>query len=384
MVELLYPFLLPYTFAAPVHGVLELIQVADLGGQETISFLIVTCNVSIAHLMLLFVRQDFPNYKQYIANIFPGATLLLLSLAYSYLRVQAIDRKVMTSIPVTAGIVQAGMDPFSKHRDPDEVVRRHVRMTKAIIREQSPDFIVWSESAVMTPIPEYMIKYNLSQKLGGDLNRPIILGAIIRDGKDTSRLSNSILVSGGDGYVCPDCRYDKQVLIPFTEVFTIGALREELSHIGSLKAGEQERSISLRKHNIAAFICYESLFPGLVRKLVISKEAHLLVNLANDGWFGDTAEPFVHLALSKLRAVEHRRYLVRGTTSGFSAVVDPVGRVVARTGLNQETTLVSKVAWLSDNTLFGALGSCPWGVLSILCLLYTIIMKRRRHALSKK
>ena len=86
------------------------------------------------------------------------------------------------------------------------------------------------------------------------------------------------------------------------------------------------------KHPVSVLICYEDILPRFTNDAVRHADPELLVNMTNDAWFGDTSEPWEHLALAQLRAVEHRRYLVRGTNSGVSAVVDPVGRVVAHSG----------------------------------------------------
>ena len=81
-----------------------------------------------------------------------------------------------------------------------------------------------------------------------------------------------------------------------------------------------------------AIICFEAVFPGLVRKFV-NRGSQLIVNLTNDGWYGDGAAPYQHLAMARWRAVENRRYLLRATNSGISAIIDPAGRIAASTRL---------------------------------------------------
>ncbi len=88
------------------------------------------------------------------------------------------------------------------------------------------------------------------------------------------------------------------------------------------------------------------------------------MNITNDAWFGDTAEPWEHLALAQLRAVEHRRYLVRGTNSGVSAVVDPVGRVTAHSGTFRQETLLAPIHWMRSRTVYEAVGDWPWVLVS--------------------
>jgi apolipoprotein N-acyltransferase len=76
---------------------------------------------------------------------------------------------------------------------------------------------------------------------------------------------------------------------------------------------------------IATPICYEAVRPDLVRRMVVEGDANLIVTLANDAWFGGSQEPWLHLHLARLRAVELRRYVVRATNSGVSALVGPTG-----------------------------------------------------------
>jgi apolipoprotein N-acyltransferase len=82
--------------------------------------------------------------------------------------------------------------------------------------------------------------------------------------------------------------------------------------------------------------------------------------MTNDAWFGDSTEPWIHLALAKLRAVEHRRYLVRSTNSGVSALVDPVGRVPLHGGTFKEESLIGVAKFMRAKTVYELLGDGPW------------------------
>src|SRR5690348_1986099 len=115
-------------------------------------------------------------------------------------------------------------------------------------------------------------------------------------------------------------------------------------------------------HRISTLICYEDILPSFVNGMVAHASPDLLVNMTNDKWFGDSTEPWIHLALAKLRAVEHRRYLVRATNSGVSAIVDATGRVVAHGGTFDAEQLVGEVRFLSSKTVFEALGDIPYWI----------------------
>jgi apolipoprotein N-acyltransferase len=126
-------------------------------------------------------------------------------------------------------------------------------------------------------------------------------------------------------------------------------------------------------------ICYEDVLPGFTRKLVRAASPNLLVNITNDAWFGKTTEPEIHLALAVFRTVEHRRWLVRATNSGISAIIDPVGRVVARTALQTRETLRGTVRWQNGTTLYAVVGDWP-GWLALAAVAYAFYrMWRHGH-----
>jgi apolipoprotein N-acyltransferase len=118
-------------------------------------------------------------------------------------------------------------------------------------------------------------------------------------------------------------------------------------------------------HRVTPLICYEDILPRFTNDAVRHADPELLVNMTNDAWFGDTTEPWEHLALAQFRAVEHRRFLVRGTNSGVSAVVDPVGRVVKHTSTFKEETLSAPIHWMNPHTVYERIGDWPWLLVSV-------------------
>jgi apolipoprotein N-acyltransferase len=181
---------------------------------------------------------------------------------------------------------------------------------------------------------------------------------------------NSALLSDQPGHVCDGCRYDKQYLLAFGEYLPFGdtfpILYQWSPNSGKFTPGKSLRPLPLGSHEIATFICYEDIIPAFVNSIVAHGRPDLLVNMTNDAWFGDSTEPWIHLALSKFRAIEHRRYLVRSTNSGVSGVIDPVGRVVVHSGTFRQEALISNIAWLRASTPFELLGNVPWWACAVL------------------
>ena len=131
---------------------------------------------------------------------------------------------------------------------------------------------------------------------------------------------------------------------------------------GHLERGTSLAPLPWKGHKITTMICYEDILPGFVNKIVRYADPDLLVNLTNDAWFGRSTEPWIHLALAKLRAVEHRRYLVRATNSGVSAIVDPVGRVVVHGGTYREESVLGEARFMRAKTVYGLLEDWPWWI----------------------
>ena len=134
-------------------------------------------------------------------------------------------------------------------------------------------------------------------------------------------------------------------------------------------------------HPVNAVICFEIVFPNLVREF-IRQGSELIVNLTNDGWYGDTAAPHQHLAMSRWRAVENRRYLIRAANTGISAVVEPTGRIQVRTAILREEVCVGNFAFIAEPTFYSRHGDLfAIGCAIIMCLLLVLGFRPRRSKL---
>ena len=117
------------------------------------------------------------------------------------------------------------------------------------------------------------------------------------------------------------------------------------------------------------------MFPGLMRQFTL-RGAEVIVNVTNDGWFGTTSAPYQHLRMSIVRAVENRRYVVRGANTGISAIIDPYGRVVSRTELGERTVLDGVVGYRSDLTFYVRFGDVFAYLAAILALAALLVAWR--------
>ena len=260
--------------------------------------------------------------------------------------------------------------------------RRHVLKQLALSRAPGesgppPTHVIWAETAVPYVIDQTP---GLAQTLG--LAAPpgglLLVGAprATPQGSKPSRLWNSLLALNSQGRITGS--YDKFHLVPFGEYVPWRGLLP----IDKLTAGRQDFSPGpgLRTLNLdglpplSALICYEVIFPG--RVAATARPAWLL-NLTNDGWFGQTSGPYQHFAAARLRAVEEGLPLVRVANTGISGVVDGYGRTLRSLGLGREGVLDSALpAALSARTPFSRLGDGMTGFLVVLVFGAGLMMRR--------
>jgi apolipoprotein N-acyltransferase len=215
---------------------------------------------------------------------------------------------------------------------------------------------------------------------------PAIFGAVVVRRVSDARqyvLYNTAVASDQAGTITG--RYDKQYLLTFGEYLPFGetfpVLYQWSPNSGHFSPGTSLEPIEVdirgEKHPVTALICYEDILPRFTNDAVRHARPELLVNMTNDAWFGDTAEPWEHLALAKFRAIEHRRFLVRGTNSGVSAVIDPVGRVIAHSGTFRQDTVAATIHWMQSRTVYEIVGDWPWLLVSLGLFAGCFVSRRR-------
>lgn len=137
-------------------------------------------------------------------------------------------------------------------------------------------------------------------------------------------------------------QYAKRHLVPFGEVVPYGAFLGKfinaLNDLGGFTAGTDRPVVPAAGVQVGVNICYESIFPSLVRDSV-RQGAQILINQTNDGWYMKTAAPYQHWAPNIYRAVETRRYLLRANNTGISGIIDPWGRVVTQSPIYEPLVL---------------------------------------------
>jgi apolipoprotein N-acyltransferase len=182
---------------------------------------------------------------------------------------------------------------------------------------------------------------------------------------------NSAMIFASDGQRLG--RYDKIHLVPFGEYIPfqqyLTFAHKLTGRVSSFSRGTDRKTFRLNGHRYGVFICYEAVFADEVRHFA-ELGAEVLVNISDDGWYGDTSAPWQHLNMARMRAVENRRWILRATNNGVTAVIDPYGRVRQSIPRHQVDALPAQYGFRDDVTFYTDHGD----VFAWLCVLLSIIV----------
>ena len=256
----------------------------------------------------------------------------------------------------SAALVQPNIDGSADwtERWVDNMHRRLALLTMAAARGREGALVVWPE----IPAPMYYYESARFREEIGDLTRKSqawLLFNVVPHDAGGAPLNSALLVSPAGE---PAGRYDKMNLVPFGEFvpWPFKALVEKVSsEAGDFAAGRTQSTLPMGDRRIGAFVCYESVFPDFVRRFAAGG-AELFVNISNDGWYGRSAARYQHLKIVRMRAAENRRWILRATNDGVTAVIDPAGR--ARVLLPSYTVGAAETgySWIRSTTFYSRHG----------------------------
>jgi apolipoprotein N-acyltransferase len=392
--ELLYPMFFPWSTHLFVQGAPALLQGAELGGPLLITFALGATAASIASAVRRGSRA-----RAVLRDALAVPAFVLVGMAlWGKARMRAVERRTEDSPALRVGLVHGG--PREDRSDPEGASRAYRAESLDVARRGAVDLLVWPEAAIPTPTAEPEIARVLGERVFGapgeeaTLDVPVLAGVVVRRARDRSSASaaprfehwrdpdpvfNSAVLALPDGQIAG--RYDKRVLVAFGEYLpgedALPWLRGWLPGAGHITEGGPAVPLALGDRRVGVLICLEDTLGGRVRSDMASGSPELLVSLASDGWFASSHVPWLHLALARLRAIEHRRFLVRSTDVGVSAVISPSGVVDAELSPDRAGSLVSTVRWMSGRTPYARFGDAPFYAAVAAVALFAV---RQRHA----
>jgi len=352
------------------------IQLASVTGIYGLSFMLVLLQSMFVFSMKF--RKKYP--------FFTALGLVLLLHLGGLVSIKEISQNEGT---FTASVIQGNVpsdiywDQIST-QEKLELFNKHIELSK-ISFSRGARLIIWPEFSVplcfscdgelYTYFKEKLFKFSQ------DTNCTLLLGT-----NEMNETQENIFYYNTALCLHPDLSisyYYKKHLVPFGEYTPykkIFFFIEKLTHaIGDITPGTQHSLHRFEDLKFGSPICYEIIFPNLVRKFV-KKGANFLVTITNDGWYGKSSAPYQHFAMAVIRAVENRRYLLRSATTGISGIIDPYGRILSQSELMTKTFLVEKITpstKLSFYTRFGNILPLVSLTLIVIFLTLTIIKRKK-------
>jgi apolipoprotein N-acyltransferase len=330
-----FPWMLSGYALVPYSGIL---QVVTWTGVYGLSFLATAVNSAIAYGAL----------QRNIRWIAGAAAVIVIAWLVPVFGARP------SNDPIAVRIVQTNIsiDQSWKKSDSDQLLAELTTLSTG--DASKPRLVVWPE----TPAPFYLTEdaefRTRMQAIARKAGAYFLVGYIdaVAEGPANSA---GLLSPTGDQI----SRYDKMHLVPFGEYVPFKRLlffAESLTRqVGEFMPGTDYTLSTVDGHKASTVICYESIFPNLVRQFV-KRGSELIILITNDGWFGESSAPYQHLRMGVVRAVENRRYMVRNANTGISAIIDPYGKIEAKTPIGVRTTLDGTAHFRSDRTFYTQYG----------------------------
>jgi apolipoprotein N-acyltransferase len=355
------------------YSVLPVIQIADITGVYGVSFLIVMVNVSAAEFM-----GDRKNWTAIAATIFA----LALTLGYGFFNLQSVEQSDGINISVVQGNIEQ-----DKKWDPvyqSDVIAVYKRLTLEALK-QRPDLVIWPETATPfyfngrsgndMPLTEDLVTFVKQNKT------PLLFGSPTYEILPNRHIigRNSAFLLSGEGQIVAE--YSKIHLVPFGEyvplkkiLFFIDKITQsvgdtETGHTYTVMAVPYGDSGRRKEARLCTVICYEIIFPDLVRRFV-DQGASIVTTITNDAWFGKTAAPYQHFSMAVFRAVENRVPVARAANTGISGFIDSQGRILEASGIFTEAYLTHKLVPGYKKSFYTRYGD----LFSYGCVFLTLIM----------
>lgn len=391
----------------------ELIQVADLFGAYSLTFLMICFSTGMTLMLqqLTLLRLGHRQFSWLRMFVPPLSSVAMLVAVVIYGQVRLNEFPVAAESPqegqprarmARIALIQTSFDVVFAKTTLEEIDQRifeTAQLTQSALQaEPTPDLVVWPEGSFLGYIDSisdgpYGTTEESAENLRsiwnfamiGPLQRydvPLLAGVLTKDPQDDGAAYNAALTFDEQGRIVD--RYFKQHLVMFGEYVPFAdqvPMIQSLSPMGrNLSVGTEFSRIKASELYLAPSICFETTVPHLIRRQINQLEAEngtidAMVNITNDGWFFGTSCLDFHLACNIFRAVEMRKDHLVCANTGLSAHIDPAGRIVKRGSRRDTETLICDVVPSGGSSLYRTIGDLPsrvFGYITLVC--WAIVM----------
>ncbi len=350
----------PWLLIGHVHHTGPLQSILPIFGSYGASW--VTLLIGCLVVTILFAEN-----KQ---KIFSTTALVVIAFSlyfFDQIKWTEADDESLDVVLIQGNIPQEMKWDRTKH---SYIMNKYLQMSS---RHFNADIIIWPETAIPTyysmvkdsfipQVSETTENYNLDYLIGVFTFNP-----------DNGQVYNSVMTLGDElGF------YRKQRLVPFGEYLPFRGIITTFERyidlpMADISSGEGRPLVKLKGHAVGASICYEAVYGSEVIRAL--PEAKFLVNVSNDAWFGDSLAPHQHLEITRSRAVETGRYLLRATNTGISAVIDPNGMIINKSVQFEDDVVRSTIKPHTGTTLYAKWGN--WGIVTTVFVFLIILSVQR-------
>jgi apolipoprotein N-acyltransferase len=331
--------------------VLPIAQVASLIGVYGLSGIVAFVSSALGVWIALGAG---PAGRRYLA-----AAIVLVAAVWLFGALR-LSRAELTAAgaPLRVGLVQGNVDQAEKWdpRRAAEIFNSYLDLTRQAI-SRGAELVIWPESSTPFTFEEDRPQAELVREMARSADVEVLLGSTQIERTNPPRYFNAAFLVRPDGST--GAVYRKVHLVPFGEYVPLKSIfffaAPLVEAVSDFTAGDGPVLLPLRGGAASTAICYEIVFPDLVRRSVV-QGSQLLTTITNDAWFGRTVAPFQHFEQASMRAIENGRYLVRAANTGISGVVDPYGRTLASSGIYEPAVIVETVRLLSVRTVYSRIG----------------------------
>jgi apolipoprotein N-acyltransferase len=330
--------------------VLAVAQLASVVGVYGLSGLVATVSAALACALLGRSRRD--------ALVAVASVLLVAGVAAWGARRVARGELARGGDVVRVGLVQGNIAQEDKWNPAlaGRILQRYLTMTREAAA-QGARLIMWPESATPFMFEEDRAGAAAIRQVARETGAFLLIGSDEMERGEPLRFYNSAFLVRPDGTTADV--YRKIHLVPFGEyvpfrtvLFFASPLVESVS---DFSPGQSIVTLPVDGRRASTAICYEVVYPDLIRQFVLAG-SELLTTITNDAWYGRSSAPHQHFQQAAMRAIEQGRYLARAANTGISGIVDPYGRVLARTPIFEPQVLVGDVRYLTGRTIYGMIG----------------------------
>lgn len=350
------------------HNFLIISQISDITGVYGVSCIVLMFNCFIFDLWIFKKRkmiQPLLPYYTIITSTSLVIVFLFVCFTYGFKKLREEESNESIKVAIIQGSIR--QDEKWDNKKVEEIINIYKNLTVRA-KIYNPSLIVWPETAVPFLFEKH--KYFTSELINfvKEENIYLLFGSIME--RQAEKFTNSAVLIDSNGVTA--YYYDKIHLVPFGEYVP---LRKILFFIDKLTVGVGDYypgagyNLAITPFGkFATLICYEIIFPGQVRKFY-QKGGNFIVNITNDGWFGNTSGPYQHFSIAVFRAIENRKPLIRAANSGISGFIDSKGRIINKTKLFERTYLIEDIKTNYKTSFYTKYGD----LFAYICILISII-----------